>query len=123
MRQQVAQRHIASTFTGSAAHHKPRQQLAQGSVQVEQAALVEQHGPGRSGCHLGEAGHVVDGLHAHSGRAFVIGKAAQRILEHGFAAVHHAKGAAGEGAAGDRIVQHPVNGGKPVAGGGRRSDF
>ena len=101
VRQQVAQLHMAGLVTGSAARHKAGQQLAQRRIQIEQAALVEQHGRSRGGHDLGEAGHVVDGLRGDGGRAFLIGKAAQCTLEHDFSACQHTEGAAGKGAGGD----------------------
>jgi hypothetical protein len=73
---------------------------------------VEQHGRGGGGGNLGEAGHVVDGLRCDGGRGFVIGKAAQRVLEHNFTAGQHSEGAAGKGAGGDGLVQHAAGGGK-----------
>ena len=62
--------------------------------------------------HLGEAGNVVDGLRRDGGRGFVVGKAAQRILEDNLAASQHAEGAAGKGARGDGFVEDAIGGGK-----------
>ena len=65
MGQQVAQCDVARQIPGSPAHDKAGQQFAKRRVQFELAALDKQHGRRCGGNHLGEAGHVVDGLRRH----------------------------------------------------------
>ena len=61
----------------------PRSQAAvhPAGVQIENTALVEKHGGGRRGYHLGEAGDVEDGVGADPGAVVFVGEAAQRILQ------------------------------------------
>ena len=68
-------------ITGRTAGDKSGQQIAQRLFEIEQAALVEQHGHGCGGDDLGHAGQVVDGLGGNGGRAGFIGEVAQRVLE------------------------------------------
>jgi hypothetical protein len=126
VRQQVTQRHAnpcggadwaCGGFGGEAG-----KQLCQGRLQIEKAALMEQHGGGRGGGNLGDAGDVVDGFRGDGRGAFVICKAAQRLCEDNFVFGQHAEGATGKSMCSDGLVQDAVGGGKPASRAGWRDN-
>ncbi len=69
VRQQMTKGDIASMLCCCAADDEAGQQFAQRRIEIEDAALVEQHGSGRRGNNLGDAGDVEDGVRRDCGKA------------------------------------------------------
>ena len=61
VREQHAQRHLVTCAAGGFALCKSGKNLRQGLFEEELPTLVEEHGHGGGGEHLGDAGQVVDG--------------------------------------------------------------
>ena len=84
MRKKMTNGHSASMFRNVAPDHKAWEQLADGSFQVEQTALIQQHGCRRGRNDLSQAGDVVKSLRKNRVQVFVfafIGEVAEGIRE------------------------------------------
>jgi hypothetical protein len=77
---------------------KARQELLYGLIQVELLFIYEDHGHGRGGHHLGEAGEVIERVGGHRRRVRVIGEPAERVQVDQGAAMADRENAARTGA-------------------------
>jgi len=122
VREQVTEGDATRLRAGRATDDEGGKQFAKRQIEIEQSALVEEHGGGRGGDDLGEAGDVKDSIGSDGGRVVVVGEAPKRIVENDIPGREYREGTSGKGASGDGVAEHLMGGGELAGLGGQGGD-
>src|ERR1700761_2838923 len=105
----MAKGNLPRETSALAADDKARQKFAERCIQIENAALVEQHGDGCGGDDLGDTGYIKHGARLNPRGAIFVGEPSKCILEDNFAPGKDSEGTTGKSVAGYRIPEYLVN--------------
>ncbi len=117
MGEEMAEGDLAGFFCGVAADDEGGEEVAEAGVEVEVAALVEEHGGGGGDGDFGDGGDIVDGGGEDGVGIGRVGEVAECVEEDDVAVDEEAEGATGEGTVVDGLAQKGVGGGETVWGG------